>query len=168
MNGQPIEQSTVHVLLEAARWAPSCFNEQEWLFAYAHRDKPQWETFMGMLVDFNQQWCKNAGVLFVLCSRKTFARNGKPNATHSLDTGAALQNLLLQASSLGLVGHAMSGIDQDEITSQLNIGSDINIECMIAVGHPAPSDSLPAELQEKEQVSSRKPISEFSAEGKLP
>ena len=49
---------TVDSLFEAARWAPSAFNGQPWLFLYARRDTPEWERFLDLLIPFNQGWVK--------------------------------------------------------------------------------------------------------------
>ena len=32
---EPLTQEQIMTMFEAARWAPSCFNEQLWLFRYA-------------------------------------------------------------------------------------------------------------------------------------
>ncbi len=65
MNGQPVSASDLARLFEAARWAPSTYNEQEWRFLYAHRDGPHWPTFFDLLMEANQVWCRQAGVLVV-------------------------------------------------------------------------------------------------------
>ena len=83
-------------LFEAARWAPSTYNEQEWRFLYAANGRRHWPTFFGLLMEANQLWCKNASVLVVVLSHKVFTRNGNPNPVHTFDAGLASQNLLLQ------------------------------------------------------------------------
>src|SRR6266704_1137246 len=103
MSGEPLSEQELMRLFEAARWAPSTYNEQEWRFLYARRDTPHWLTFFDLLVKGNQAWCRNAAVLVVVLARKTFTRNGKPNPVHLFDTGSAWQNLALQATILGLV-----------------------------------------------------------------
>ncbi len=45
MSGEPLSKEELMPLFEAARWAPSCRNEQPWLFLYALRDTPQWPLF---------------------------------------------------------------------------------------------------------------------------
>src|SRR6185295_1918112 len=114
-------QSELDRLFEAARWAPSTYNEQEWRFLYARRDGPHWQTFMGILMEANQAWCKNAAALIVVTSKKTFARNGNPNPVHTFDSGLASMNLLLQGSTMGLVTHGMAGFDRDKARAELGI-----------------------------------------------
>ena len=38
---KPVEPNKLRSLLEAARWAPSCFNEQPWHFIVATKEKPE-------------------------------------------------------------------------------------------------------------------------------
>ncbi len=38
MSGEPITETEMLTLFEAARWAPSTCNEQEWRFLYARRE----------------------------------------------------------------------------------------------------------------------------------
>lgn len=165
MNGQAVPQADVNRLFEAARWAPSTYNEQEWRFLYAHRDSEHWSKFFDLLVEPNQLWCEQAGVLIVVVSRTTFTRNGKPNNVHEFDAGLATQNLLLQASSMGLVGHAMGGYDRGAAKRNLNIPDGFETHCMVAIGHPGDPANLPENYQELEKPSGRKPIAEIAQAG---
>src|SRR6185437_5585799 len=103
MNGEPLDNAELMRLFEAARWAPSTYNEQEWRFLYAPRDTPHWPAFFGLLMEANQAWCHRAAVLIVVLSHKVFARDGRPNPVHTFDSGAAFENLALQGAAMGLV-----------------------------------------------------------------
>ncbi|MGE3175588.1 MAG: nitroreductase family protein [Planctomycetota bacterium] len=165
MSGAPVAEADLRRLLEAARWAPSTYNEQEWRLRYAHRDGPHWPLFFGLLAKPNQAWCKQAGVLLAACSRRTFARNGKPNPVHSFDTGAACQNLMLQGAAMGLVVHPMAGFDWDAAPQALRLPAEHGVEAMLAIGHPGDPGQLAAEMQKLEVPSGRKAIDEFAGEG---
>ena len=165
MSGEAVAQDELNMLLEAARWAPSTYNEQEWRFLYAHRDTPHWQTFFNLLMEANQTWCKNAGVLLVVASHKVFERNGKPNPVHTFDAGAAFENFALQATAMDLVVHGMAGFDRDKARKDLEIPEDYEVEAMVAVGKPGDVDSLPKELKEREVPTGRKPLTQISCEG---
>lgn len=166
MSGETIDESELMSLFEAARWAPSTYNEQEWRFLYAHRESEHWETFLGLLTDANQAWCARAGVLIVALSGKQFSRNGKPNPVHSLDTGMAVQNLMLQGTQMELVCHAMAGFDRGKTRVALGVPEEYDTECMIAIGRPGEIESLPENYRDMDrQPSGRKPIAEFAAAG---
>lgn len=152
-------------LFEAARWAPSTYNEQEWRFRYAHRDGPHFATFLDLLLPANQVWCQHAAVLVAVCSRHTFARNDKPNPVHSFDSGAAFQNLALQGAAMGLVVHPMAGFDWGRAPQVLRIPAGHGIEAMVAIGHPGDPTALPKELAALEVPTGRKPVAETAGEG---
>ena len=165
LSGEPVSAQDLNRLFEAARWAPSTYNEQEWRFLYARRDTPHWETFMNILAEANQAWCKNAGVLIVVLSKKTFTRNGKPNPVHTFDAGLSSMNLLLQAASMGLVGHGMAGFDREKARTNLRVPDDYSVEAMIAIGHHGNPEDLPEQVRAGEKPSDRKKIAEFTREG---
>lgn len=168
MSGEPITPAEMARLFEAARWAPSSYNEQPWRFLYAHRDTKHWDTFFGFLVEGNKAWCGPAGALIVVASRKTFSRNGSANPVHVFDAGSAWQNLALQGSSMGLVVHGMAGFDADKARAALAIPDDYSVAAMIAVGRPGRADDLPENLRKAESPSGRKSVGEFAFEGAFP
>jgi len=165
MNGRPFAEGELNTLFEAARWAPSTYNEQEWRFLYARRDTEHWQTFFDLLAEANQAWCNSAAVLVVVCSHKVFSRNGKPNPVHTFDSGAAFENLALQAAIMGLVAHGMAGFDRDKARADLHVPDDYDVEAMIALGHPGDPAELPEGLIEREVPSGRKPLREITCEG---
>lgn len=167
MSGETITDNELFTLFEAARWAPSSFNNQPWRFIYAKRDSSSWNVLFNLMGEFNQSWTKNAAVLIVVVSKNNFHHNEKPSRTHSFDTGAAWQNLALQTSLMGLVAHGMEGFDYDKAKSELHIPNDYTVEAMVAIGKLGKKEDLPAALQEREQPSDRKPIQEFVFEGRF-
>lgn len=153
-------------LFEAARWAPSSSNSQPWRFIYAKRGSKNWDDLFNLLIDFNKQWCVNASVLVVVISRKNFENNDKPSITHQFDTGAAWENLAIQAVSQGLVTHGMAGFDYEKARKDLGVPDDYDIVAMIAIGKRGPKEKLSLELQAREMPNSRKPLSDIVMEGK--
>src|SRR5213593_5765 len=89
MTGESISDAEMLTLFEAARWAPSTYNEQEWRFLYAPRSSQHWQAFFDLLMEANKVWCQRAAVLVVVLSHRVFTLNGKPNPVHTFDTGAA-------------------------------------------------------------------------------
>ena len=154
-------------LFEAARWAPSSSNSQPWRFIYAKRNSKNWNDLFNLLVDFNKQWCADASALVVIVSRKNFEHNGQPSITHQFDTGAAWENLAIQAVSQGLITHAMAGFDYQKARKNLAIPDDYEVVAMIAIGKRGPKEKLSQELQARETPNTRKPLSELVMEGKF-
>jgi nitroreductase len=165
MSGEPLTDDEMRSLFEAARWAPSTYNEQEWRFLYARRDTPQWPTFFDLLMEANQTWCAQAALLVVVLAHKVFARNGKPNPVYLFDAGAAFENLALQGAAMGLVVHGMAGFDFDKARATLNVPDDFAVAAMIAIGRSGDVNDLPEPLREREEPSGRKPVAEIICEG---
>lgn len=164
MAGQSMEDNELMALFEAARWAPSSYNEQPWRFLYAKRDTPQWEKFFNLLVPFNQEWCKNGAALVVICSKNPSMLGGL-NSTHSYDAGAAWQNLALQGHMKGLVVHGMGGFDREKARTVLQIPEDYTVEAMAVIGKPGDPKNLPDYMQTNEKPSGRKDMKEIVCEG---
>jgi len=84
-------------LLEAARWAASCFNGQPWRFILARKDQEElYKTIFECLVDKNQEWAYQAPVVGIMAAKKTFDYNGKSNPWSNFDCGLAMGQLALQ------------------------------------------------------------------------
>lgn len=173
---EAIPESQLMTLLEAARWAPSCFNSQPWRFLYARRDTPQWDMFVNLLTPDNQVWASNASALVFIVSN-TQMKNPAPGAaeddwvpsyTHTFDAGAAWAQLGLQSTLAGLRAHGIIGIDLERTRAALNVPDHYRIEAAVAIGRQAPLETLDQELQKKEQPSLREPLSVIAFEGGFP
>src|SRR5439155_14311519 len=138
--GEEIPHEELMRLFEAARWAPSSFNAQQWHALYARRETEHWQTFFELLVDANKAWAKNAAALVVFISRKKFDYNNEPSVTHSYDCGAAWENFALQGFHQGLVVHGMEGFDYERARKDLQIPDEFQVEAMAAVGRPGPKN----------------------------
>jgi nitroreductase len=167
MSGEPITEKEMLTLFEAARWAPSTYNEQEWRFLYALRETPQWPTFFGLLAEGNQAWCARAALLSVVVAHKVFEANGKPNPVHVFDSGLAYENLALQGAAMSFVVHAMQGFDFDKARTSLSVPDDYTVCAMFVVGRPGDPSQLDPEMQQREKPSPRKPVREIICEGKF-
>jgi nitroreductase len=165
LSGEGVTDEELMTLFEAARWAPSSYNNQPWRILYARRDTEHWHAFFDLMVEGNRAWAKDAAALLLFVSKETFDFNGKPYPTHSFDTGAAWENLALQATMLGLVTHGMQGFDYARARAELNIPEGFRVEAMIAVGRPGDPSQLPERLREREAPSGRKALSEITCEG---
>jgi len=165
LSGEPLSDHELHTLFEAARWAPSTYNEQEWRYLYARNGSPQWPTFFDLLVDANKAWCHRASILCVMIAHKVFTKTGKPNPVHLFDTGASFENLALQGIAMGLIVHGMAGFDFDKARRVLNIPDDWAVAAMFAAGKPGDPNDLPEQMRTREIPSGRKPLKEIIAEG---
>jgi nitroreductase len=163
----PVPKEMIASLFEAARWAPSCFNEQPWLYVYAGTDDGETREAINSLLVPGNAWAKKAGLLIVSFAKKTFARNGKPNQYSLHDTGAASLQLVLQATALGLVSHQMAGFDHAKAKEVLHVPDEYEAGSMIAVGFPGDPATISPEAKERESgPRQRRKVSEFVFHGK--
>ena len=164
---QPVEAETLRRLFEAARWAPSSNNEQPWRFIVATKDREtEWNRLLACLVEGNRKWAYLAPALILSVASLNFQDDATPNRHAFHDTGMAVENLVLQATALGLATHQMAGFDVEKARADLKIPSGFEPVAMIAVGYPGDLAFLPDRLRERElQPRSRQPISEWTFSG---
>ncbi len=138
-------------LCEAARWAPSCFNEQPWRYLVGSSADPAGLAKMrSCLVEANARWADRAPVLMLSVAKTRFTRNDMPNRHAGHDVGLATSQLVLQASARGLVVHQMAGFDVQKAIELLGIPAGHEPMAMIAIGYPGEPSDLPEELRERE------------------
>jgi nitroreductase len=160
---KPVSREQLLALLEAARWAPSCFGDQPWRYLVwdRHRDPVAWQKAFECLGEWNQNWVKNAPLLLLATADSHFQKNAKPNRWGQYDTGAASENICLQAVALGLMAHQMGGFDLDKTRKTFNIPDAFTPMAMIAVGYPGAPDMLNDELKTQELAArERHPLGE--------
>lgn len=158
-----IDSQTLTTLLEAARWAPSCFNDQPWRFIVCNRtaDATSWEKLLHCLAEKNQLWAKNAPVLILSVAMQNFGHNDKPNRWSAFDTGAASISMCLQATALGLIAHQMGGFDAEQCRRLFKIPDACTPMSVIAIGYQAAAELLNEELKQTELSERiRKPLEE--------
>jgi nitroreductase len=149
---RPVTREQVIALLEAARWAPSCYGDQPWRFVVwdKNTEAASWQQAFECLVPGNQSWAKDAPVLLLVCADTLFNHNGQPNRWAQYDTGAAVENLCLQAQALGLMAHQMGGFDPTRARAVAAIPEQFTLMAMVTVGYAADMSSVSAEARERE------------------
>ena len=138
---QVVSDEQVRVLLEAAMAAPSGSNLQPWRFIVVRR--PELKAALAQTHP-HAYAAERASVVVVVCGDRSVG------ARHWVeDTSAATQNLLLQASAMGLgavwVGCYPDEDRQSHVRRVLNIPETLGVLCIIPIGYPA--ESLPARTQ---------------------
>ncbi len=160
---RPVEPEKIQRMLEAARWASSCFNEQPWVFIIATADHAaEHGKLLSCLVEGNQVWAKRAPLLMITVAKQHFDHNGQPNRHAFHDVGLAVGNLVVQATAMDLVVHQMAGILPEVILEGLSLPSGDEPVTGLAIGYPGDLNTLPEEIRERERAPrSRKAVQEF-------
>ena len=164
---KPVEQEKILALLEAARWAPSCYNEQPWFFIVTTKEDPEnYKRLFDCLVEGNQVWAKTAPVLMLSVAKLNFTHNDKPNRHAQHDVGLAVENLVLEALSHGIYVHQMAGFDSRQAQKEFQIPQGFEPVAAIALGYPGASNALPEDLAKRENAPrTRKELTEFVFQG---
>lgn len=165
-DSRPVEDDKIAGIFEAARWAASSYNEQPWRFLLA-RTPDDLKKFNDFLLPANQAWAKDAPVLVVVASKKTFSHNGSPNRTYQFCAGAAAAYLALACVHHGLIAHGMAGFDADRARQVLEVPDDFDLLAVFAIGYRGDTNQLPEEIRDREVPSGRRPARDSIMEGRF-
>lgn len=141
-------------LAEAARLAPSSYNEQPWTFLFCDKETTpeSYQKVLSCLVEFNQNWAKNVHLLIVVSANNKSGVTDGINQSAQYDTGAAAMSLVLKATSLGMMAHQMGGFDGEKLRKEFNIPTHFTPMSVIAIGYEKPDEPL--------KIRERKPLIE--------
>lgn len=158
-----VSEADLSSLFEAARWAPSSYNEQPWTYLVATRQSPsEFERLLSCLVPANQAWAKAAPVLALGVVNLRFALNQKDNRAAVHDLGLSSANLVMEATSRGLSVHQMIGILPERARELYLIPDHAEAWTAMAIGYMANADELPAGMRERDLAPrQRKPTRQF-------
>jgi nitroreductase len=158
-----MDPADLRSLIEAARWAPSSYNEQPWRYLVAMRqDAAAFATLLSCLVEPNQAWARQASALLLTVASLTFSRNGEPNGMARHDVGLASAQLTVEATSRGLVVHQMGGILPDRARELYGIPEGFEAVTGVAIGYAADPATVPDDLRGRDTAPrTRRPQSEF-------
>ncbi len=170
----PVDDKTVHKVLEAAHWAPSWGNQQCWRFVVVRNPKTKSEiadTLNKIIIDNEPvenaaaSSIRQAPVLIVFCAEKNKAGysvdgtplNDKGEYWYIFDIALAVQNLTLAAHAIGLGTVIVGGFDIAKVEKILGVTGGCAVVTMTPLGVP----------DQKGQVSPRKQLSEVIIEEKF-
>jgi len=150
-------------LFEAARWAPSSFNEQPWAYFLAPReDAEAFRRMLSCLTEGNQRWAKGVPVLALATVRTSFSTKETPNPTALHDLGLASAMLVMEATSRGLVVHQMAGILPDRIAEVYRLPAGVEAKTALAIGYRGDPQAVPEKYRQRDLTRrTRRPLPAF-------
>lgn len=164
-DSKPIPNEVTGSLFEAARWAPSAFNEQPWRFIACKHPSEEWEKLASTLTPSNS-WAKKAPLLVFVLAKNFLNYNNSPNHHAWHDTGIAIGSLLAQATNAGLNVHQMGGFNPALALELMGVPEGYDPVSVLAIGYRAPADTLEESLYLREiAAQKRNPQSEFVFNG---
>lgn len=148
-SSQEILRNDLTALIEAAGMAASAFNNQPWRFIYLEKDDPEFNSAFNSLAEPNQKWVASAPAILIVLCLKNYEKNGRPNSRAFYETGMAMGNLSVQATSMGLYLHQMAGYNKEELVTNLRIPEKYDVIVTCALGYPDDIALTDKDLQER-------------------
>ena len=163
---EPISTDDLTAILEAARLAPSAFNEQPWRYIVGKRGDETFAKILAGLGEFNQKWAKNASALLLVCGTKQRA-NGDPHPSFQYDLGLSVSQGTFEAHHRGYVTHQMTGFNHDVMCQTFDL-TTLEPVVVVAIGRQGDVEQLPEAMAEREKAKPvRKELSEIIIKGSL-
>ena len=158
----PVDPAVLDRLFEAARWAPSAFNNQPWRFlSFGPEDPRALEIARDTLMPGNV-WALAAPRLLFILTRTDQPGSGKPNIRAHYEAGMAAVQMALQAAHEGLVFHQMAGFSAKKVIEAFKVPENFAVIAAAAVGHPGPADAVPENRRALEtEARERRPLSDI-------
>jgi nitroreductase len=164
-----VSRADLHRLFEAARWAPSSFNEQPWRFVVADRGRSPdaFAALLASLIPSNREWSAEVPALVLLAVRTTLERDEAVNSHAWYDAGQAVAFLALQATAAGLALRQVQGFDRDVARRACQVPAPFEPAVVLAIGYAGDPETLRID---KHRVAERTPrqrraVEEFVFEG---
>lgn len=163
-SSKPVSAADVRSLFEAARWAPSSYNEQPWRYIVGVKEGQDdtHERIVACLAEGNRAWAQNAPVLVIGVIVREFTASGKPNKAAEHDLGLASASLTQEATTRGLHVHQMIGLDPEAARAAFAIPAAAEALTALAIGYRETSQQMNEALHERDaKPRVRRPQDEF-------
>ena len=142
-----VDWDKISRILEAGRHAPSSGNLQNWRFIVAIDPALKQRLAEAALQQYE---IINAGVLIVVCgdpekAERYYGLRGERLYTVQ-NCACAIQNMLLEAHSLGLATRWIGAFEEEMVKRDLKIPEEVRPQAIIAVGYPKEIPQKPPKL----------------------
>lgn len=130
------ETEKLLLLVEAARWAPSCSNNQSWNYVFVHKKDTTRKALEEALTRGNA-WAQRAPYLVAVAADpdQDCKENGLP--FYAFNAGLSVMCLVIEAEHLGLRVHQMAGWNEQIVKQALGYPSNFRVVVMFALGYEA-------------------------------
>ncbi len=156
---RPVEDNKLQSLFEAARWAPSCSNNQPWRFIVSINDSLD---ELKECLSRGNNWARNAPVILTVTSKPDLDCQITGRDYYPLGLGLAIENILLQGIHMGLVVHPIAGFKEKKVKEVLGIPEEYRVFALIIIGYQgSPKDVDENTLEKEKKPRHRKPLNEI-------
>ncbi|MFA6505949.1 MAG: nitroreductase family protein [Treponemataceae bacterium] len=168
LSGEPLPEESVVRMLEAATFAPSCFNNQPWRFI-AVSDPVVLEKVRAQLPDGNA-WARSAPMVILAVTKPSLdCRLDEGRDYAFFDLGMSTMNLMLQAVREGIVVHPIAGFNPKKVKAACAVPDDFVLVTLLICGKQGENPSLSDwQLEREKGPRQRKPLSEVVSFNSFP
>lgn len=158
---KPVEPEVLEKVMTAAQNAPSWKNGQCWKFVLV-TDPHIKKSVIRLSSTFNQSWMGKEYAIIVACGNPDESGFRNEQQYYMVDVAIALQNLVLEATSLGLGTCWIGAFEEDKLKQLLKIPDTYRIVALTTLGYPAKKDGLVGNIAKNVvRRHTRKPLSEI-------
>ncbi|MFW6006159.1 MAG: nitroreductase family protein [Candidatus Bipolaricaulota bacterium] len=146
---EELAETDLKALTRAAHLAPSCFNNQPWRFVLVE-ESAKLDRIKESLPGGNY-WAKKAPLIVAVVSRQDMdCELSGGRIYYKFDCGLAVENLLLQATEMGLIAHPIAGFNPEVTREVLNIPAEFDLITLVVIGKPGDPEELSDKHREVE------------------
>jgi nitroreductase len=163
-SARDVEKKELEALMEAARWAPSCFNNQSWNYVFVHKNDLTRQDFQDAL-SLGNGWAKKAPYLVAVGAdpEKDCKNNDLPY--YAYNAGLSVMCLTVEAERRELRVHQMAGWKEERVKKALGFPESFRVVVVFALGYEGEVKSVWGTLEEKvkdrlAQPRQRRPVKE--------
>lgn len=131
-----VKEDDIGQIISACKWAPSAGNRQPWEVIVVKDEELKEELADAAM---GQKWMIYAPVILVVCINKKMAEGAYGERGIELyaiqSTAAAIQNMLLRATDIGLATCWVGAFDEESVAALLECKDWIRPVALIPVGH---------------------------------
>lgn len=140
-----VEEGKVKDLMNAARWAPSCFNNQPWNYVFVREHDDSREGVEGALSTGNG-WAEKAPLIIVVGAKPSDSCDTNDLPYYMYDCGLSVMNMVVQAEHLGLKAHQMAGWDEEGVREAVGFPDDYRVVVVFTIGYEGSVEKLSDKL----------------------
>ena len=143
-----VEHEKIQALIEAARWAPSCFNNQSWNYVFVHKHHVTRGALEEALSRGNG-WAKKVPYLIAVGANPEKACKTNNLPYYAFDAGLSVMSLVIEAEHQNLRVHQMAGWNEEKLKTALGFPQEYRVIVLFALGYEADVKSLWNVLEER-------------------
>ena len=145
---QEIETEKLNSIFEAARVAPSGFNNQPWRYVFIDKKSKNRDKLEKSLMPGNG-WAKTAPGLIVCFTNKKFQKSANNIPYHIYDSALSVMSLVIEAENQGLKTHQMGGFFGTKVKEAVNIPEEYDVLVVIAIGYEDGNLNIVEKIRDK-------------------